>query len=478
MKVEQRSIDYIPDSERHGKPRDLFNIWFSGNMQLTPVITGAVAISLGLNVFWALIAVVLGNLIGGLFMATHSAQGPKLGVPQMIQSRAQFGVIGAILPLILVMVMYIGSVYYSGLLGAQAIHSAIPSIPVWLAMIVLNGVTLIVTTYGYDLIHKIEKYFAIVFAIVFILITVEAIRLPLPAHSWSVSSFKVGPFLMALSVCTTWLLTYAPYVADYSRYLPRNTSPRATFGWTYAGGVLGTGWTMALGVILIAASPKFGTDPTGFLANMVGHSLAPIIYIVIVLGILGVNVLNLYCAFMATVTSIEPFTKIKVTPTKRFSILAVCTIIATWLGIVGQGNLVTIMNDFMLLLQYIMVPWSAINLVDYYLLRRGNYSIKDIFDVNGKYGKFNWTCIGSYLISIVAQIHFMNVEGIFEGPISKALGHADISWSVALFLPAVIYYYAMKAKLTATGELQELERIHDAKVANNLEKPVIEARNL
>ncbi|MCM2534916.1 cytosine permease [Neobacillus pocheonensis] len=268
---------------------------------------------------------------------------------------------------------------------------------------------------------------------------------------------------MALSVCTTWLLTYAPYVADYSRYLPRNTSPRATFGWTYAGGVLGTGWTMALGVILIASSPKFGIDPTGFLANMVGHSLAPIIYIVIVLGILGVNVLNLYCAFMATVTSIEPFTKIKVTPTKRFSILAICTIIATWLGIVGQGNLVTIMNDFMLLLQYIMVPWSAINLVDYYVLRRGNYSIKDIFDVNGKYGKFNWTCIGSYLISIVAQIPFMNVEGIYEGPISKAIGHADISWSIALILPAVLYYYGMKAKLTATGELQEIERIYAAK---------------
>src|SRR5579875_2114598 len=149
MKVEQRSIDYIPDSERHGKARSLFNIWFSGNMQLTPVITGAVAISLGLNVFWALVAVVLGNLIGGTFMATHSAQGPKLGIPQMIQSRAQFGVIGAILPLILVMVMYVGSVYYSGLLGAQAIHSAIPSVPVWLAMVVLNAVTLLVTTYGY-----------------------------------------------------------------------------------------------------------------------------------------------------------------------------------------------------------------------------------------------------------------------------------------------------------------------------------------
>ncbi|MDB5085255.1 MAG: sulfonate transporter substrate-binding protein [Bacilli bacterium] len=456
MKVERRSIDYIPDAERHGKARDLFNIWFSGNMQLTPVMTGAVAISLGLNIFWALVAVIIGNVMGGLFMATHSAQGPKLGIPQMIQSRAQFGVVGAIIPLILVMVMYIGSVYYSGLLGAQAIHSAMHGIPVWLAMVVLNGVTLIVTTYGYDLIHAVEKYFAIVFAIFFVLITIEAFRLPMPAHSWSAAGFKFGPFLMALSICTTWLLTYAPYVADYSRYLPRNTSPKATFGWTYAGGVLGSAWPMVLGVVLIAASSKFGDDPTGFLAQIVGSTLAPILYLVIVLGILGVNVLNLYCAFMATVTTIEPFTKITVTPTQRFVILAIIDAVATWIGIVGQGSLITIMNDFLLMLQYIMVPWSAINLVDFYLLRRGNYSIKDIFDVNGKYGRFNWIGIGAYLLTIVAQIPFMNVSGIYEGSISKALDHADIAWIVALILPTVIYYFAMKAKLSATGELQEI----------------------
>ncbi|EPZ42234.1 purine-cytosine permease family protein [Alicyclobacillus acidoterrestris] len=452
MNVERRSIEYIPDEERHGKVRNLFNIWFSGNMQLTPVMTGAATISLGLNLFWAMVAVVVGNLIGGLFMATHSAQGPKLGIPQMIQSRAQFGVIGAIIPLALVMVMYVGSVYYSGLLGAQAIHSALPGVPVWLAMVVLNGVTLVVTTYGYDLIHTLEKYFAIVFGLFFIYITVKAVQLPFPQHSWSMTSFKAGPFLMALSICATWLLTYAPYVADYSRYLPRNTSSKATFGWTYAGGVIGTIWPMTLGVLLIAASSKFGDNPNGFLAALVGPTLAPILYLVIVLGILGVNVLNLYCAFMATVTTIEPFTEIKITSVKRFVILGIIDAIATWIGIVGQGSLITIINDFLLMLQYIVVPWSAINLVDFYFLRRGKYSVRDIFDINGKYGRFNWICIGAYVITVIAQIPFMNVSGIYEGPISKAIGHADIAWIVALILPAVIYYFAMKIKSPSTSK--------------------------
>ena len=97
LQVERRSIDYIPPEERHGKPRSLFNIWFAANMQVTAAVTGALAVLIaGLSLPWALLAIVIGNLIGVVFMAAHSAQGPKLGIPQMIQSRAQFGFYGAI----------------------------------------------------------------------------------------------------------------------------------------------------------------------------------------------------------------------------------------------------------------------------------------------------------------------------------------------------------------------------------------------
>lgn len=88
MQVERKSIDYIPTDERFGKPRNLFYTWFGSNMQITPIVTGAVGITLGLSLPWTIIAIFLGNLISGIFMAGHSAQGPKLGIPQMIQSRA------------------------------------------------------------------------------------------------------------------------------------------------------------------------------------------------------------------------------------------------------------------------------------------------------------------------------------------------------------------------------------------------------
>lgn len=85
--LESRSIDYIPDAERHGSLFSQFTLWLSANLQVTAIITGALAVVLGGDVFWSLIALLIGQLIGGAVMALHGAQGPQLGLPQMISSR-------------------------------------------------------------------------------------------------------------------------------------------------------------------------------------------------------------------------------------------------------------------------------------------------------------------------------------------------------------------------------------------------------
>ena len=106
--VETRTIDVVPDSERHGNARSQFTLWFGANMQITAIVDGALAVVFGSDALWAIVGLTLGNILGGIVMALHSAQGPRLGLPQMISSRAQFGVLGAAIPLVLVIVMYVG----------------------------------------------------------------------------------------------------------------------------------------------------------------------------------------------------------------------------------------------------------------------------------------------------------------------------------------------------------------------------------
>ncbi len=93
--VENRHIDHIPAGARHGKPWHQFAFWFGSNVNVFNVVVGAVTVSIGLTFWWSLIAIAVGTLIGALLIALHATQGPRLGVPQTIQSRGQFGFYGA-----------------------------------------------------------------------------------------------------------------------------------------------------------------------------------------------------------------------------------------------------------------------------------------------------------------------------------------------------------------------------------------------
>lgn len=121
--VEQHSIRPIPDGERRGSAKGLFGFWFSVNLTPLTVVVGALGTTtLGLSFWIAGLAMVIGNLVGGVFMALHASQGPTLGVPQMLQSRAQFGAKGASLIVAVAAIMFMG--FYISLLviGAQSLH--------------------------------------------------------------------------------------------------------------------------------------------------------------------------------------------------------------------------------------------------------------------------------------------------------------------------------------------------------------------
>ena len=77
--IERRTIDFVPESERHGKVFSMFTLFFSGNMQITAVAVGVIPIELGLSLWWSVFAVVLGNILGGFVMAAAKVGGQPLG---------------------------------------------------------------------------------------------------------------------------------------------------------------------------------------------------------------------------------------------------------------------------------------------------------------------------------------------------------------------------------------------------------------
>src|SRR5690348_15010440 len=154
--AEHHSIDFIPLSERYGTPSRLFTLWFSVNLHILGVALGAFSIAAGLGLAQAVAAFALGNAVGTFIMAAHSAQGPQLGIPQMIQSRAQFGILGAALPLAAVIVMYV--LYTAAdLLIMQGTMSSLFSLGPTGSLVLIALATLIIAYIGYELIHRIGK---------------------------------------------------------------------------------------------------------------------------------------------------------------------------------------------------------------------------------------------------------------------------------------------------------------------------------
>ena len=149
QQIEGRSVEIIPANERGGKVWHLGSFWFAANQQFLTVITGVLGVALGLNLFWAIIAILVGNLVGAIFMAYHSAQGPILGVTQMIQSRGQFGFYGAFFLFVAAFFLQFGFFASSSTLAGEALHSLTSGISVPAGIVIISVPVVILAILGY-----------------------------------------------------------------------------------------------------------------------------------------------------------------------------------------------------------------------------------------------------------------------------------------------------------------------------------------
>ena len=469
--VERRSVGYVPQSERHGKPLSQFTLWFGANLQITAIVTGALAVVLGGDVVWSLIGLALGQVFGGTVMALHSAQGPRLGLPQMISSRAQFGVYGAAIPLVLIIVMYIGFAASGTVLAGQAVGHLLGADDV-IGIVVFSVVCCIIAVVGYRLIHVLGRVATVISSIAFVYL---AFRLLATADLGALlqnAHFAWPTFLLAVSLSASWQIAYGPYVADYSRYLPRDTSSKRVFAATFGGATLGAQLSMTFGVLAAAiAGDRFSGDEVGFVVSLGGTGVtAALLYFVIALGKLCVNVLNIYGGFMSVVTTISGFLRRdEISRAARLCVVVGITLIAMVIAILGRGHFLEAFSSFLLFLLAFFTPWSAINLIDFYVISKERYDVPALADPKGRYGAWNLTAIASFVLGIVIQLPFI-ATSFYTGPLVAALGGADISWIIGLLGTAAIFLFLRRfdrRQLPSATILPESEPelVHAASVA-------------
>jgi len=443
-RLELRTIQPIALDQRHGRARDLFTVWFGSNIQLLTIATGGLAVTVfKLPLVAAVIALLVGNAVGAVFMALHAAQGPTLGVPQMVQTRGQFGSIGALLVVGIVIVMYVGFLSSNIVLGAEALTSLVPGWTDTPGMVLVGVIGVVATIYGHDLIHAYSRVMSYVAGGVLLLATFWIIRVHgLPADLLTRNAVSTAGFLGTVSVAALWQISYAPYVSDYSRYMPAETGASPAFWASYWGSTLGSLLPMILGAVVGLAVPDGGVVHG---LTVLTSGITPLVLIVFSVGIAASNAMNLYCGALSTMTFGQTvFPRWSPGPRARVIVALILFALALAGAILSKDAFIANYEDFILLLLYVLVPWTAINLVDYYLLRHGEYDVDSFFlQDGGIYGRVNGPAVACYVLGILVQLPFVACA-LYTGPVAKAMGGIDLSWIVGLGVTSPVYYWLAK----------------------------------
>jgi len=445
--LERRSIDYIPEAERHGRVYSQFTLWLGANLQITAIVTGALAVVLGGDVFWSLIGLLLGQLIGGAVMALHAAQGPRLGLPQMISSRVQFGVYGAAIPMVLVCLMYLGFTATGTVLSGQAIGQLL-SVSDSAGILVFASVIVAATLAGYRVIHWIGRVASVLGIIAFVYLFSRILVLADIGQLLDNRHFSWATFLLAVSLAASWQIAFGPYVADYSRYLPSSTSAVKTFLAAGLGSVIGAQASMILGVFAAAiAGGQFSGREVAYIVGLGGAgTTAALLYFCIAFGKVTISTLNSYGSFMCIATIISGFRgHLAISRTQRLVFVLAIVGAATLVALLGQHSFLSAFKSFILFLLTFFVPWSAVNLVDYYFITKERYDIPALADPDGRYGRWNWPGISVYTVGVLIQMPFIDTK-LYTGPMVAYLGGVDVSWLIGLVVPSVLYYWVARRR--------------------------------
>jgi nucleobase:cation symporter-1, NCS1 family len=432
--VESHHIDMIPAGARHGKPWQQLVFWAGANVNVFNIVLGGVVVVIGLTFWWALLAIIVGTMLGALLIALHATQGPKLGVPQTIQSRGQFGFYGAAFLFPCVLLLNIGFIAAQLVIQSQSMQGVISSvsIPQWILILAVPAV--VIGIFGYRWIHRAMQVTVAIVGVSLVIMFIQGLRYgSLPAKETTLAAPHAGLFLAGVALLIIDMLSWGPFVSDYTRYLPKDTSGRKLFWCIYAGNVVATVCACAVGAYLAALLPALGP------VQAIGKISGSWALVVMMLSLINSDTLNAYTGAFQVLAFANMWRRFKSESVMLRIVPFLCVMaVAVVTAFLGYKSFVTNLSNFLDVLLVIFIPWSAVNIVDYFLVRRGHYDVASFFIPNGIYGKYSWRGLVAYAVGLAVEFPFVS-QPDYTGPLVKYLGGADISWLVGWFVAAIVY---------------------------------------
>jgi nucleobase:cation symporter-1, NCS1 family len=443
--IEPGGAEYIPLSERHGKPLQQFWTWVSPNMEFATIFVGVIGVWFFGQSFWmTTLAVVLGTALGSLSMGALAARGPLFGVPQMVLSRIGFGWLGNILPAgVNALVAGVGWFAVNSVSGAFALNALLG----WntkLCLLIIVVVQLAVAFFGHNLVHAFERWAFPVLVVIFLIASVVIVGKSHPgAHIAGVP----GGWLITFGAAFGYAAGWNPYASDYTRYLPKDTNRKATGLWAGLGVFISCVVLEVVGAAAatVTSAAKYVNNPTAGFVSHLPTGVADATLLAIALGAICANALNVYSGSMSFLAL-----GIKLPLRLRRAIVAIVFGIAGFfVALSGLSDAGYRYNNFLLVIAYWIGPWLGVFFADQFL-RRGKAVDGFLFD-----RKHNpWAGFAAMAIAIGVSIWLFANQTDYVGVVPKHYpAFGDLTFEVGFVLAALLY--ALFFRLQGESSAQE-----------------------
>lgn len=428
--VETKGIEAVSDTERRGKVSSAFSLWFSGNLQYSAIVVGALPTAfLGLSFVQAAIALTAGTVLGSLLLGLTASMGPRAGTAQMIQSRGPFGYYGNFLPVLLLFLTGFGFFAVNTALGAYILRYLL-GLPFLAAVILVGGLQMLIVIIGHDLVHRVERVLAPVMAVLFVAVTVYGVLAgDLTAPGKGTEAGVAGAMLTAIALSSSRTFGYSISASDYTRYLPRDTSPRRLTIVASLGAFTAGLWMHLLGAAI--GSVIFPTSPTDLVTSIAPPAIAALALIPLFGSTIAAGVIDIYSGSLALLMADIPM--------RRWVSALVTSVaggaLAWWAGHV-EGEVFENFQNFLFLMGYWVGPWLGVTLTDYLVFRRRDgVAPAWFYDRSWRIGPG----LPAFVLGVVVSVPFMN-QTLYDGPIAVAYPFlGDITYWVGAVVAAGSY---------------------------------------
>jgi NCS1 family nucleobase:cation symporter-1 len=448
LTVEGHGFEPIPETARYGSVGRVFTVWFTPNLVPAAFFLGTLAAAgfIGLGFWTALAAIVVGNIVGSILVGVLATMGPRTGMAQMPLARLAYGK-SIIVPGLLNWISCIGWDGINSVFGAAAI-SILTGLPFVLSLVIIVVCQGLLGILGYEAIHTFERYMAIVLGVMFAVLTVAIAGQAGSglARADAVSGgVQIGAFILYSTIIASFVLAWALYASDYTRYLPANTDGSRIFWWTVLGLSLSAGWIELLGLLVADKATEAGAVDT-INTILSGSILAPLAMIAIGIGTVAVNAMNDYTGSLSLQAA-----GIRVRRVYSAIVVAILGFLVTlWLN---ASDLVGKVENILLFLSYWIAPWAAVVLADWWLRGRGANARRLVDFGSLPSGALALaSLIVGFIVSLPFQQSSLGAEiaentGLPINAISNNLNYADFAYVIGFIVAGAIYWIGARAGL-------------------------------